>query len=596
MRIPEEIIDEVRRRCDIADIVSEYVTLKPRGNRLWGLSPFTTEKTPSFTVTPEKGVYYCFSTNKGGSVFNFIMEMEGLTFPEAVEFIARRVGVEVPRTESDTAESRGRAALLELYRRVAGSFHYILSEHENASHARSYLEDRGFLPATIERFQLGYAPNDPYWLYRFLKKKKYDDTFLADSGLFTRRDPHRSLFAGRLLFPIYSRTGEVIAFGARLLQGSGPKYLNSPNTPVFNKSRNLYGLHQALSTIRATEEFMVVEGYTDVLALHQAGITSAVAPLGTALTGDQVAMLSRYAKRAYLVFDSDRAGLNATKKAAALCEAHEVRPMVIPLPEGSDPAELLLTESGTDRLKNIAENAISTLEYFLKTARNHGPSSDLESAELVLEELFPYIESMKSDVRREASLAFLADELGLDRRAVENDFLARRRSPNSRKREQETQKSRGNPARVEEQSNTAETYLMLAVAVHRQYFPHVRKLIGASDLRDHSARELFIALEESYRADESDLDAFLSRIEDPDLVARVAHQVSSDEMNENAPALIEDTVRRVRRESLLRKRRQINARLLRSVHSPDTERELLEELMALDGELQKLKVVENDGN
>ncbi len=596
MRIPEQIIDEVRRRCDITEIVGEYVALKSRGNRLWGLSPFTTERTPSFTVTPEKGVYYCFSTNKGGSVFNFIMEMEGLTFPEAVEFLARRVGVEIPRSETDTAESRGRAALLELYRRVAGSFHHILSEHDAASHARSYLEERGFTHTTIERFQLGYSPDDPYWLYRFLKKKKYDDAFLADSGLFTKRDPHRALFAGRLLFPIFSRSGEVIAFGARLLHGTGPKYLNSPNTPIFNKSRNLYGLHQALSTIRKTEEFMVVEGYTDVLALHQAGVTSAVAPLGTALTTEQIAMLSRYAKRAYLVFDSDRAGLDATRKAAALCEAHEVRPMVVPLPEGSDPAELLLSDGGVDRLKNVAENAISTLEYFLKTAQSHSESSDPESAELVLEELFPYIESMKSDVRREASLAFLADELGLNRRAVENDFLARRRSPNPRRREQETKKSRGNPARVEEHSSTAEMYLMLAVAVHRQYFAHVRKLIGASDLRDHSARELFIALEESYRADESDLDALLSRIEDPDLVARVAHQVSSDELNENAPVLIEDTVRRVRRESLLRKRKQLNARLTRSVHSRDTERELLEELMALDGELQKLKVVENDRN
>ncbi|MFW6368168.1 MAG: DNA primase [Spirochaetota bacterium] len=604
MRIPEHVITQVRERTDIADIVAEYVSLKPRGNRLWGLSPFTEEKTPSFTVTPEKGVYYCFSTNKGGNVFTFLMEMEGITFTEAVERLARRAGIEIPRNAGDQKRERGREALLELYRRVSGSFHYLLTQRQEGREAREYLASRGISEESIERFALGYAPAKPFWLHGFLRRKSYSDEFLSRSGLFTRANPARSLFTDRLMFPIYSRNGDVIAFGARLLSGEGPKYLNSPNTDIFNKSHSLYGLSQALPSIRKSGEFMLVEGYTDVIALHQAGESHAVAPLGTSFTSDQAKMLGRYAERAVLVFDSDRAGLDATRKAAILCEQHDIRPFIVTLEQGTDPADLL-TDQGEEALNKLSERAISSLEYFVTIARQQNPVESPESAELVLKQLFPYIRSMSSSVRQEASLGFVADELGLHRRAIQEDFSAQT-SSGSRADSRLTRQERGTPnngtpntrnsAEKWEETHSAELYLMLAVAVHRRFFPYVRKLIAASDLKDAWARELFVAVEEAYRAEETDLDSLFERIDDSGLVSKVAEQASRDEFGEHIAEYVEDAVRTVRRDSLLRRRHTLNARLRRSTRSQESERALLEELMALDGELQKLRVVSNDRN
>ncbi|MGM0675644.1 MAG: DNA primase [Spirochaetota bacterium] len=600
MRIPDHIITQVRERTDIADVIAEYVSLKPRGNRLWGLSPFTDEKTPSFTVTPEKGVYYCFSTNKGGNVFTFLMEMEGITFAEAVERLARRAGIEIPRNAGEEKRERGKEALLELYRRVSGSFHYLLTQREDGREAREYLVSRGISEDSIERFALGYAPAKPTWLHEFLRRKSYSEEFLARSGLFTRANPRRSLFAGRLVFPIHSRNGDVIAFGARLLSGDGPKYLNSPNTEIFNKSHSLYGLSQALPSIRKSGEFMLVEGYTDVIALHQAGETHAVAPLGTSFTSEQAKMLGRYAERAILVFDSDRAGLDATRKAAILCEQHDIRPSIVTLEQGTDPADLL-TDQGENALNKLSEHAISSLEYFVTIAQQQNPVESPEGAELVLRQLFPYIRSMSSSVRQEASLGFVADELGLNRRAVQDDFRAGHSAEANADSRKFQQRERGTPkgrtsAESAEESHTAELYLMLAVAVHRRFFPYVRKLIAASDLKDASARELFVAVEEAYRAEENDLESLFERIEDKRLVSKVAEQASRDEFGEHIAEYVEDAVRTVRRDSLLRRRHTLNARLRRSTRSQESERELLEELMALDGELQKLKVGSNDRN
>ena len=594
MRIPDHIIEQVREQTEIADIVGEYVALKPKGNRLWGLSPFASEKTPSFTVTPEKGVYYCFSTNKGGNVFTFLMEMEGFAFTEAVEQLARRAGIEIPRSAADSEREKGREALLELYRRVSGSFHYLLTDRDSGTSALEYLRNRGVSDDSIATFKLGYSPSSPHWLHRFLRSKNYSEEFLARSGLFTRRDPKRSLFTGRLMFPIFSRSGDVIAFGARLLEGEGPKYLNSPNTEIFNKSQNLYGLSQALPFIRKREEFVLVEGYTDVIALHQAGESSGLAPLGTSFTEEQASLLSRYAARAVLVFDSDRAGMDAARKAALLCETHELRPSIVDLPPGSDPADLL-SDGNADTLNNLAKNATNALEYFITTAQKHNTNSSPETADLVLGEVFPYIEGISSEVRREASLSFVADELGLDRRAVQNDFAARGKSNVARKqRNQEPAESDARkPADAGDYRNP-ELFLMLAVAVHREYYASVRKRISAEDLNDPAARELYIAIEEAYRAEEQDLDSLLERITDERLVSRVAEQASRDEYGEAIESYVNDTVRVVRRQTLLRRRNALNARLRRSTKSTEDERHLLEELMAIDGELQKLRVVSND--
>ncbi len=585
MRIPDAVIESVRDQVDIVDLVGEYVSLTRKGNRYWGLSPFTQEKTPSFTVSPDRGLFYCFSTSKGGNLFTFVMEMENVTFPEAVRMLARRVGIEVPE-DADSEETSSREPLRELYRRVCGSFRYLLSEHPEGGDARAYLQRRAISTSTVEDFQLGWAPSDPFWLYRFLKKRSYSDEFLASSGLFTRANPRRALFSGRLIFPIFSRNGDVIAFGGRLLTGDGPKYLNSPNTDVFQKSRELYGLYQSLKAMRTAGEFILVEGYTDVLAMHQSGVKHAVAPLGTSFTPEQAKSLSRFVDRAVLVLDADRAGFAATMKASILCEQHDIRPTVVELPEGKDPADLL-TDNGDAVLQESVLSAISSLEYFTGVYGVRSQTDSPEGKELVLRELFPYIESIRSEVRREASLAYIADTMDLQRSSIIREFETRKKG------RQPDAVSQGGSKNKRSDSLSEELYLMLAVAVHCEHFPFVRTILKTDDLTDALARDLYIALEEAYRAEELQFDRVQTRIEDEQLSQLLYERAARDEFSVNTEQVVRDTVRAVKRKAIETQLRRVQAQLRTQDNPVEEQRRLMTEKSYLDGELQKLKAVQH---
>ncbi|MFW5685911.1 MAG: DNA primase, partial [Spirochaetota bacterium] len=318
MRIPDHVIDEVARRVDIVELVGNYVQLQRKGARYMGLCPFHGEKTPSFSVDPDVGAYYCFGCHRGGGVFKFLMEIEGLTFPEAVRELGEKVGVEVD-TGPEDPHARTRRALGELYNRVARTFAHFLTT-EQGEQARSILHDRAVSDELIARFGIGYAPDDPFWLHGFLSQKGYSTEFLRDSGLFTRANPRRALFAGRIMFPIRTNRGDVVAFGGRIVSGDGPKYINSPETPIYRKREVLFGIDVALPAIRQERAAVLAEGYMDVIALHEAGVNTAVAPLGTAFTAEQAGSLERYIERVTLLFDADAAGTRATRRAAEILE------------------------------------------------------------------------------------------------------------------------------------------------------------------------------------------------------------------------------------------------------------------------------------
>jgi DNA primase len=317
-RISESTIREVNERMDALAIVGDYVRLENRGGRFWGLCPFHQEKTASFTVDPDKKFYHCFGCGEGGSVVNFVMNIDKLSYPEAIELIARKSGVEIVYDAADgesIAEERKHGdALKDLYERVAKSYHYILTTKPLGGTARAYLAGRGVSEAMIERFNLGYAPPDRRWLFDFLTKKGYSEKFLAESGLFGKKNTSSSFFSNRLMFPIHNREGKTVAFGGRILADEGPKYLNSSESAIFKKRDNLFALDFALPEIRRTKEVFLVEGYMDVIAMHEAGMTNTVAPLGTAFTEDQAKLLHRYADRALLFFDTDDAGQKAIEK------------------------------------------------------------------------------------------------------------------------------------------------------------------------------------------------------------------------------------------------------------------------------------------
>ena len=320
MRIPEEKLQEITEDIDVIAVVGQYVTLQKQGRKYIGLCPFHNEKTPSFNVDPEKKFYYCFGCQKGGTIFNFLMEIEKLSFPEAAKRLAQKSGVTLDLKGGEEVFNDKWLSLRELYSRVSGSFHYLLGEKPEAAEGRAYLEERLVSPAMIDRFELGWAPKERYWLFNFLRKKNYSPEFLKESRLFSEKNPKASFFWNRIIIPIRSSSGQVIGFGGRTMGGEGPKYINSPESRFFKKRKNLYGLDQAISGIRKTGEFILTEGFFDVIAFFQAGIERAVAPLGTAFTEEQAKVIRRYAAKGVIVFDGDEAGIRATSKAIQLCE------------------------------------------------------------------------------------------------------------------------------------------------------------------------------------------------------------------------------------------------------------------------------------
>jgi DNA primase len=585
MRVPDNVLAEITDKLGIAEVVGEYVTLRSQGARLVGLCPFHNEKTPSFSVTPDKGLFYCFGCHKGGNLFTFVMEMEKVPFGEAVALLAEKAGVsyDLQTAPADLHQS----ALRELYDRVAGSFHFILKESVGGEPGRRYLEERGISIETIEKFRVGFAPSQRNWLYDFLRKKNYSEGFLATSGLFSSRFPRVSLFSNRIMFPIVTQSGSTVAFGGRALSDNGPKYINSPETEIFHKGEQLYGLFQALPTIRKESHFIIVEGYFDVLAMHQAGIFSAVAPLGTAFTVQQARKLRRYTERGILFFDGDAAGVSAAKKSVLVSERAGIRVDIVGVEPGMDPADILKNQ-GPDALHKLAKYPISSFDYLLEKARERYDEHSPEGKEAIIREFFPFIDIIDSEVRKETYVTHLSDALGVDSGAILRDFSRFDGGNNAES---------GIAPREVDPATTQDLYLLLALSVNREFFSFVRTRLSIEDIEDPRGRELFIALEECYRKGDKSTDCLLDAIENPRLRELVIEKLSSDEFGLNQEEYVRSTVIRLKARSLERKKSEVDIRLKQAQASgkPEDEiRELMLDVMFLNAELQKLKVNEND--
>ncbi len=338
MYYSEDFVEEVRGRNDIIDVISSYVNLKRNGSNYVGLCPFHNEKTPSFSVSPGKQMYYCFGCSSGGNVFTFLMEYENLTFVEALEQLADRAGMALPKQTNGDAEKIKRDIrdkILEIYKEAA-KFYYALLKSERGQAAREYLQNRKLQEDTIRGFGLGYA-HVSGGLYPYMRKKGYEDDLLKQTGLFTYHEKKGvyDKFWNRIVFPIMNRSGKVIAFGGRVMGEGMPKYLNSPETLIFDKSRNLYGLNFVHG--KPAAGLILCEGYMDVIALHQAGFTNTVASLGTSLTSQHSSLLKRYSDLVYLCYDSDGAGVKAALRAIPICKEAGLTIKVIDLKPFKDP-------------------------------------------------------------------------------------------------------------------------------------------------------------------------------------------------------------------------------------------------------------------
>ncbi len=420
MYIPEDVIQSILEATNIRQLIGEFVALKKRGHNWVGLCPFHPDKDPSFSVSEDKQIFHCFGCGEGGDAFRFLMKMQGLSFPEAVKALAKRSGISIPdpaRSRASKKRLAERERILELNELVTTFFHERLLNSKSALDARAYLGKRGVSSEIIERFRLGWANEEWDSLIGFLKEKGLSTTLAERAGLVVARqggNGHYDRFRGRIIFPITNKSGRIIAFGGRIIKQGGkaqPKYLNSPETPVYHKGRVLYGLSQNKGAIRQRGKGIIVEGYMDLLALVQAGIDYAVATLGTALTEEHVRLLHSICRKWILVFDSDAAGQKAALRALPMFYASNLTVSVLTLPEGHDPDSFIRAE-GVTIWQRLEEEAPSGLDYVIDRGRSRYGDDPEERLKAVKDALV-LVEPVRDPIRKSLLISHISRKLGL---------------------------------------------------------------------------------------------------------------------------------------------------------------------------------------
>lgn len=440
MRLSDSFLEQLRANTDIESVISPYVNLRRRGKNLVGLCPFHNEKTPSFTVYPENGSFYCFGCGVGGDVITFVRRMENLDYMEAVKQLADRAGMALPEDGYDDTLAKKRTAVLAANRAAAKFFHYQLFT-DRGRHALNYFLDRGLTMETIRHFGLGFAPDDWRALKNHLNEQGFDDVLLESANLLRRSDKNGKVsyydnFRNRVMFPIIDPRGNVIAFGGRVLDDSKPKYINTSDTLVYKKSNGVFALNFAKNGNDG--KLIIAEGYMDVIALHQAGFTNAVACLGTALTKEQANLLSRYADEIILSYDADEAGQKATARALGIFGTTGMEIKVLRLTGGKDPDEII-KKYGAQRFRDIINGAANDTEYRLLRARQGIDLSTDDGKVKYLSAATEVLAGIPSPVEVDVYASRLANELGVDKLAIESQVKYKREGLRKRRMAQREQ-------------------------------------------------------------------------------------------------------------------------------------------------------------
>ena len=597
--ISQDTINNVRDSSDIISVIGEYTKLdRKTGNKWWGCCPFHSEKTPSFQVDADKKFYYCFGCHAAGDVIKFTMEMEHLSYPDAITTLAKKSGIPIKYDNNGNHNNQNQEKQKEiqsiieqninLYEGVSTSFHYMLTQTEQGKFAYNYIKERGLTDETIEKFKIGYSPNDRFWLKKFLIGKNYSDNFLNDSGLFSKNYKDICLFSDRLMFPIFNRNGKVVAFGGRILHPQGPKdskYLNSPELIHYKKRETLYAFNFAKNSIRTNKTVIFCEGYMDCIAYHQCGLDYAVAPLGTALTEEHLKLIRGFADTILLSFDSDNAGQAATLRAVYMARRLDFTVKIIKLSGGKDPAEIML-KYGPENLTMQVKNSILDSDYLLNRLGEKYPIDTPEGKTKAALEYFEYIDSLQSDIQKESCLDQLSQAFNLKPEAVKRDFLNRNQA-------RERLNIRKNNHQSEEKTKislNAELRGIIAVLADLDKFKVVRQQIKADDFQNQSAKSLFIILEECFNQNAFSIPEILNRCE-PELSGIITNELSNEVyQDDNVDAVIQDTVKLIKKNSIDKQRDALLKRIREfTVITEDDAKQLdilLKQKMELDKQVQ----------
>jgi DNA primase len=437
VRFPEYKIEEIRAAADIVDIVGGFLRLKKTGRNFTGLCPFHQEKTPSFNVNPERGIYKCFGCGKGGNAFTFLMEIEKISFHEAVVELAERYHVTLPKESEKAKESEQDLDALYEVNRLAGRFFHDALQTDRGSEAREYFRRRRWDADTQRMFGLGYAPDAWDAFITHARGQGHSDDILEQAGLVIRKDTGRvyDRFRNRAMFPIFSVTKKVIGFGARtMIPGEEPKYLNSPETPIYVKSRVLYGLSHAVAEIRSRDAVILVEGYADVISMHQAGIRNVIATSGTALTPEQVRILMRYSKNLFFLYDADSAGFAAMMRGVDILLEQDCDPRIVRLPEGEDP-DSFVQRFGNDELMARVAEGVSFVDYVAERYQSSGKLQSPEEQTTAIRHIVSLIAKMEDKIRRDLYVHHVAERFKVYENILYEELEAQLRKKKRDRRE-----------------------------------------------------------------------------------------------------------------------------------------------------------------
>ena len=562
MRYSDDIIEEVRMKNDIVDVISQYVKLTRKGSSYFGLCPFHNEKTPSFSVTPSKQMYYCFGCGAGGNVYNFIMEYENYSFGEALSHLADRAGVELPKIEySREAREKAeeRSTLLEINKLAAQYFYYQL-RREGGKTAYGYLTGRGLSEETIRKFGLGYSDKYSDDLYKYLKSKGYSDELLRESGLFNV-DERRGMydkFWNRVIFPIMDVNNRVIGFGGRVMGDGKPKYLNSPETKIFDKSRNLYGLNVARTTRK--NYLILCEGYMDVIAMHQAGFTNAVASLGTALTSGHASLVKRYTKEVLLLYDSDGAGIRAALRAIPILREAGVTSRVVSLKPWKDPDEFIKNE-GAEAFEERLNQAMDSFMFRVHIAEQEFAMDAPQGQNQFFERCAEMLLELSDELERNLYIEAIVKEYG--RYGVGTEDIRKRVNTLALKgtpAEKRIQPKSGTPEikKKESAADKAQKLMLTWLVNYPGIFEQVEKYISPSDFVVPLYKEVAQMLFDQHKEGETNPGKLLNAFTDSEEQREVASLFNATIHLENEgeqQRAFSDTLLRIKEESLKEKNR-----------------------------------------
>ena len=594
-RYSEAVLENIKNRLTVSEVVSPYVRLTRKGDRFWGLCPFHNDKNPSFTVVdnagPSGGFYKCFACGKGGGIFQFVQDIEHVTFSEAVEILAKKAGIELrEESESEKKEQDKRKAMADMYNRLCAYLHQYLLKSPASAKAREYILKRGITDETCEKFQLGYVPPQPDWTYNLLKKQDYSDELILGSGLVYKDRENKGFFRDRILFPIRTWQGNCVAFSGRDMSGypDAPKYKNSSESVLYSKRNVLFGFYESLAAMKEKHQIIICEGNFDVISLHQAGLDYSCATCGTALTDEHIKMIKRYCDKVYLLFDSDTAGQKATRDALVRCQKNGIANYVMRL-EGAKDASQMLEEQGAEALQESCVNSVQGFPYLVSSALKMYDIRQPKGKTSVLKEVTAYLDATSSEIERQGYINYLSNALRVSAEQVMSDYKRQHTNePAIADTEEPAVKTKLNPLKASTELNA-----MLILMKNRDRFEKFRNEIKLNQLKDNNARTLYIVLEDAVRQNIGTDDMILQMIDDPELRILVVTAFTSDMyMRMDVDRALQDAVYQIKLTQLEESRASVQRMLNGGEMDITDEQELqglLQAKLELDRKIEELK-------